>query len=307
MKILNREKTEKPDVTRSTFGDRYRIFCYKHLGKRLDNKTNEALADKLRRANVSMTPGLYQSIIYFTVAFSALVSFLLTFAFFFFIGKMTNWPILVFLITSLSAGVSYGYLPMVTNMRISKRKVMIDKELPFSLSELSILASTGLSPIHVIKRMAARTKDEAMATEFKKIVFKAEVEGKDLITALGETAKETPSEALRDSLWDLANMIHQGGNLDDYLRTKADDVMNMKRSVQKELIEKLMGTSDMYVSLVLVGVLFIGIGAFLIDAMNSTAGGLSADTLLILLAYVMVPVASFAFIMIVSSSYSKVE
>ena len=222
-----------------------------------------------------------------------------------FILNLQSWPIVVLLIVVVSAGTAAGYLPMVTNSRISKRKAQIDKELPFSLSELSILASTGLSPIEVIKRMASRTKNEAMASEYKKIVFKTEVEGKDIITALGETARETPSVALRESFWDLANMIHQGGNLDEYLRMKADEVMSLKRSVQKEFIEKLMGTSDMYVSLVLVGVLFIGVAAFLIDAMGS-GGGISGDSLLMLLAYVIVPVASVVFIIVVSSSYSKV-
>jgi flagellar protein FlaJ len=196
---------------------------------------------------------------------------------------------------------------MTLNNRITNRRVKIDQELAFSLSELSILASTGLSPIEVMRRMSQRCQDEAMLAEYKKIVYKIDIEGKDIISSLGETARETPSSRLRESLWDLANMIHQGGNLDEYLRKKADEVLSLKRTLQKEFVDRLMGLSEVFVSLVLVGVLFIGIAAFLLQATGTTAGAIDGGTLLLLLAFLIVPVSAFAFIMIISSAYSKTE
>ena len=155
--------------------------------------------------------------------------------------------------------------------------------------------------------MAQRDINPAMAGEFKRIIFKIDVEGKDLITALGETAKETPSDMLRETLWDLSNMIHQGGNLDVYLRAKADEILNLKRAIQKEFIDKLTTLSDVYVSLVLIGVLFIGIAAFLIDALGTTFAGIDAQTLLLLLTFFIIPVAVFAVAMLATTAYAKSE
>jgi archaeal flagellar protein FlaJ len=102
-------------------------------------------------------------------------------------------------------------------------------------------------------------------------------------------------------------MIHQGGNLDEYLRAKSDDVLKLKRLVQKEFIERLTTFLDMYVSLVLVGVLMIAVGAFLINAFGSTAVGLDANELLLVLTFGLVPVAVIMTIVLISIAYAKSE
>jgi flagellar protein FlaJ len=190
-------------------------------------------------------------------------------------------------------------------MKISNRKTNIERELPFILSELSILASTGLSPIGILRKMAKRNENDIISAEFRRIIYKIDVEGKDLISALSEAASETPSYLFRENLWDLANMIHQGRNLDEYLRMKADQVMQIQREIQKSFIEKLARYSEMYISLVLVGILFLSIGAYLIDAMGSTMMDLDADGIFMLLTYGIIPLAVLVTFMIVSMAYSK--
>ena len=101
--------------------------------------------------------------------------------------------------------------------RISNRKDELERELPFSLSEMSVMASTGMSPIALVRRrMAKRTHDPSMTGRVQtNRLPDGHIQGKDLITALAETAKESPSNAVRETFWDIANMIHQGGNLDE--------------------------------------------------------------------------------------------
>jgi archaellum biogenesis protein FlaJ (TadC family) len=102
-------------------------------------------------------------------------------------------------------------------------------------------------------------------------------------------------------------MIHQGGDLDGYLRSKADDVMKAKRATQKEFIDKLSTYSDIYITLVLIGVLFIGIGAFMIDALGSSIMGLGSDTILLGLTFGIIPVSVAVIAVMVASAYSKVD
>jgi len=164
-----------------------------------------------------------------------------------------------------------------------------------------------MSPIELILKMAGRNHDPVMTSEFQRIVYKSDVQGKDLITAITETAKESTSLSLRETLWDLANMIHQGGNLDEYLRNKSDDILRLKRTTQKEFIERLQTFVDMYVSLVMVGVLMIAVGAFLLNAFGSTAAGLTSDELLLLLTYGLMPVAVAMTSIMIMIAYARAE
>ncbi len=294
----------------SSFSSRYNTFCYHLLGRRLEKENDEGrdkLAQKLRQANITMTPGLYLARNYVTsliVFFISLVLYAIIFAL---ILVSPMWLLFMIALSSVSAGSVLMFFPFTMNSRITNRAARIDQELPFTLSELSILASTGLSPVEIVRRIAKRTASETVSAEFKKTVYKLDVEGKDLISALSETARESPSQSFRETLWDLTNMIHQGGDLDRYLRTKADDVMKTKRAVQKEFIDKIATYSDIYITVVLVGVLFAGIGAFLMDAMDSPMMGLDGDSLLLLTTFLALPLAIFMIGIIVAMSYSKVE
>jgi len=301
-------KTVKDKIEKKTFTDRYNNFCYRALGNRLENeKKHSDLAEKLRQGNMGITPGLYLSrniITSVTVAIASLVFY--SFLFLVLLQSDLSY-ILILALTLVCAVGGYMILPFTAVSRRSRRASSIEKELPYTLSELAIMASTGLSPVEIFRRIAKRNEKEAISAEFKKTVYKMDIEGKDLISAISETARESPSLGFRETLWDLANMVHQGGNLDEYLRNKADDVMRMKRENQKAFIDKLGTYSDLYITLVLIGILFISIGAFLIDAMGSSFGGLSSDLLLQGLTWGMLPISVAIFGLLISSEYSKVE
>ncbi len=76
---------------------------------------------------------------------------------------------------------------------------------------------------------------------------------------------------------------------------------------QKEFIERLQTFVDMYVSLVLVGVLLIAVAAFLLNSFGSTAEGLSANELLELLTYGIVPLAVIVTTVMISVAYGRAE
>jgi len=306
-------KDTKPGETSApkssaSFSKSYGTFCYKLLGARFEQGAgSELLAERLQRAGMDITPGMYYSVTYLTTLLGAVGAFVLSLVLFHFLVKVPDWYAYVALITGVALAALFAGFRFLTSSRIANRKDQLERELPFTLSELSVLASTGMSPIQLVRRFARRDHDPAMTLEFKRVVYRTDVEGKDLITALAETAKGSPSQSVRESFWDLANMIHQGGNLDEYLRAKSDDVLRLKRLVQKEFIERLSTFLDMYVSLVLVGVLMIAVGAFLINALGSTAAGLSANELLLLLTFGFVPVAVAMTIILISIAYARAE
>jgi len=286
----------------------YRVFCYRVLGERLDRgEPDEILAERLKQAGINASPGMHRSVEILTTIFAVVAVTVIGVLLFHFVIHVPDWYAYLALVIGVTFGSVLLGFRFLLNTRIANRKDRLDRELPFTLSELSVLASTGTSPIRLFRRMAQRDHDPAMTGEFKKVVYKTDVQGKDLISALAETAKESPSQSVRESFWDIANMIHQGGNLDEYLRNKSDDVMKLKRLIQKEFIERLSTFLDMYVSLVLVGVLMIAVAAFLLNALGSTANGLDANELLLLLTFGLVPVAVAMTIVLISIAYAKAE
>ncbi len=301
-------KTNVPDKV--AFINRYGTFSYRLWRKRLirdlDTKKHESLSVKLKRADMQLTPEIYISMIYLTAILAFTASLCVSFFLFFIILQNPTWYLFVLALTAIVTGTSVAILPLSMQMRMSKRRMEMEKELPFMVSELSIMASTGLSPIEIIRRMSLRDVNYNIKVELKKVVFKTDVEGKDIVTALGEAARESPSENFREIFWDLSNMIHQGGNLDTYLRMKADNIMNLRREIQSSMINRLATYADIYISGVVMMVLLVGVGAFLIDVTGG-GEGLTADTLLLLLTYGIVPIAILVIAMLIKMTYSKSE
>lgn len=290
------------------FLNRYRAFCYRRLGAWFDRRyPSEELAEHLKQAGVNASPGMHRSVLVVTSLLAVLGAGLVALLLFGVLLHVPNGLLFVGPIAAVSGGATAAAFQSLISTRTVNRKEQLERELPFTLSELSVLASTGMSPIALVRRMAARSHDPAMTAEFKKVVYKADLQGKDLITALAETAKESASNSLREALWDLASMIHQGGNLDEYLRSKSDDVLKLRRSIQKEFVERLTTFVDIYVSLVLIGVLMIGVGSFLLDAFGSTILGLNANDLLLLLTYGIVPLAVVVTAIMISMAYARIE
>ncbi len=306
--IPTADPSAPPKAAKKDFTTSFQTWAYRRVGQGFDRgEGSPVLAEKLKQAGLTATPGMH----YATMLVAALIGSVVTaaFAFFLFFGVLHSpiWYLYVLLVGGVTVGAVVGGFSFLLNTRIANRKDALERELPFTLSELSVLASTGTSPIRLFRRMAQRDHDPAMTGEFRRIIYKTDVQGKDLITALAETAKETPSTSVRESFWDIANMIHQGGNLDEYLRNKSDDVLKLKRLVQKEFIERLSTFLDMYVSLVVTGVLLIAVAAFLLNAFESTAAGLDANELLLLLTFGLVPLAVAMTIILISIAYSRAE
>jgi len=294
--------------TRPNFATRYRNLCYRVLGSRLERGGgSDVLQERLKRAGMNVPAPVYTAQMAVTALISTAGMAAVGYLLFFEVLREPIWYLYVLGLAGLGGISVVGGFRFLVDTRITNRKDALERELPFTLSELSVLASTGTSPIRLIRRMAQRDHDPAMTGIFREVVYRTDVQGKDLITALAETAKESPSTPVRDTFWDLANMIHQGGDLDEYLRSKSDDIMQLKRLVQKEFIERLSTFLDMYVSLVLVGVLMIAVGAFLLNALGSTAGGLNANELLLVLTFGLVPMAVFMTVIMVSMAYARAE
>jgi flagellar protein FlaJ len=171
---------------------------------------------------------------------------------------------------------------------------------------MSILTSSGVSPEKVFYSLSNMTVPLAVSAESKDIVRDVNLFGSDIISALEEISKRTPSEKFREMIEGFISTIHSGGNMPAYLREKSRQYMRLKKLSLKKYSDTLSMLSEAYVALLLTGPLFLVI---MLAVMAMLGGGglglLSPDLLLNLLTYLAIPLGATVFLIILDAASPK--
>jgi flagellar protein FlaJ len=196
----------------------------------------------------------------------------------------------------------YGY-PVY---RADAVKRQVEDELPFTTGYMAILASAGVSPESVFKSISDLPVPLALSSQAKDVVRDVNLFGSDIISALVEASKRTPSERYREFVEGFVSTIHSGGNLPSYLRGKSAQYMKLKRINLKKYSDTLSMLAEFYVTILLTGPLMMVI---MLTVMAMLGGGglgiLSPNLLLNLLTYTAIPLGAIVFLIILDSSSLK--
>ena len=279
----------------TVFIDRYLKFCYR-LGKRLDKKPKTSLQMKLSRANITdISTGTFLAVEIITTVISAAGAFILTFILFhsLFISLSVSG------LTALSA---FGSFPLLLHVRTYNRMVNINRELPYALSHMSIMAGTGATPLKAIEEIATSDYGD-VSSEFRKMLYKTNVQGEDAVSALDHLAKVTPSPVFRELCLDLANIIHTGGGLSDYLENKSAHLLEERRRIEKQFADSLSIYAESYVGGILMLVILGIVGVITAGVLGLTPFGLPIKTIFDLFIYGVVPAVSGLFLLILELMY----
>ncbi len=190
--------------------------------------------------------------------------------------------------------------------RADSLKRKLEDELPFTTAYMAILTSAGVSPERIFHSLSNLSVPLAASTEAKDVVRDVNLFGVDIISALQQTSKRTPSERFREMIEGFISTIHSGGNLAAYLREKTRQYMRLKRIGLKKYSDTLSILSEFYVALLLTGPLLLII---MLSVMAMLGGGdlgiLSPDLLLNLLTYMGIPLGALIFLIILDTVSPK--
>jgi flagellar protein FlaJ len=190
--------------------------------------------------------------------------------------------------------------------RADKFRRELEDELPFTTGYMAILTSAGISPEKIFYSLSNLSVPLAVSQEAKNIARNVNLFGSDIISALEETSKRTPSERLREMLEGFISTIHSGGNLSAYLRDKSKQYMKLKRINLRKFSDTLSTLSEFYVALLVTGPLLLVI---MLAVMTMLGGGglgiLSPELLLDLLTYIGIPLGSIMFLIILDAVSPK--
>jgi len=182
----------------------------------------------------------------------------------------------------------------------------LEDELPFTTGYMSILTSAGVSPEKVFYSLSELSVPLAVSSEAKNIVRDVNLFGSDIISALEEASKRTPSERFREMLEGFISTVHSGANSTAYLREKSKQYMKLKRISLHKFSDTLSMLSEFYVSILLTGPLLLVI---MLAVMAMLGGGslgiLSPDLLLGLLTYIGLPIGAIVFLIILDAASPK--
>jgi flagellar protein FlaJ len=190
--------------------------------------------------------------------------------------------------------------------RADKLRRQLDDELPFTTGYMAILASAGVSPERIFYSVSNVTVPLAISAEAMDVVRNVTLFGADIISALEQTSKRTPSERLRETLEGFISTIHSGGNLAAYLREKSQQHMKLKRISLRKFSDTLSALSESYVAVLVTGPLLLVIMLAVMAMLGGGGlGGLSPDLLLQILTYIGIPVGSIIFLIILDAVSPK--
>lgn len=182
----------------------------------------------------------------------------------------------------------------------------LEDELPFTTGYMAILTSAGVSPEKIFYSLSNLSMQLTVSQEAKDVARDVNLFGSDIISALEETSKRTPSERFREMLEGLISTIHSGGNLSAYLREKSRQYMKLKRINLRKFSDTLSTLSEFYVALLVTGPLLMVIMLAVMTMMGGgNLGALSPDLLLQILSYIGIPLGSIMFLIILDAVSPK--
>ncbi len=256
----------QPTLSFENFFEAYKRFCY-IFGQSFDKNPNRDITKLIYQADLEMTPGMFTSLWLVTSILGGILMLILSSL----ILMLPRSPLFtkapfvyIVLISVIGAAASAIGFPFYLQNEIENKKRDIDKQIPYALAFMSILASSGATPLEIIRRLSREDYGQ-ISNEFRKVLFRVDILGEDVVTAMNGLVHNTPSDLFRDICVDLTNIIYGGGGLKSYLETKSKDLMSIRRLTYKEFVDSLaifgegyLGGVVMTLTLAILGIVISG-------------------------------------------------
>ncbi len=181
------------------------------------------------------------------------------------------------------------------------RAMEMEEVLPSAVMHMSTLSGTGLSLPDILRILSTMEEYGPLAEEFKRIYKDITVFGKDVITALSDSAKRSPSTLWTETVWGMISVLRSGGSLREYLQLRSKEMKEYRERMEKKLLDRLGLIMELYIVLFVLapvlGVIMLAVMGFI---GGEVVAGLDPNTLLLILVYGYVPLAGIVSLAIVN-------
>jgi len=273
--------------------------AFKMFGKLAEkNKNVSKLGEDILKAHMLIRPQEYIAYVYFLtmlVAIPLLIIFILTLL-------LGNMIISLLMVMALIIGPVVTYILMIGNpTSLAKtRGKKIDGKLPSTMNFISALASADVNVDMIFKELAIRPEYGEVSKEAEWITRDTELLGKDILTALRDGAKRSPSQKWSEFLQGVVTTSTSGGRLKPYFIAKGEEFENELKLQMKRTNETISLFAESFVTVGVAFPLFLII-IVAIMALISPNPGISL-ILLYFVVLIMLPVLIILFAWIIKST-----
>jgi flagellar protein FlaJ len=182
--------------------------------------------------------------------------------------------------------------------RADSLKRDLEDSLPFTTSYMAILADAGVPPDHIFLSLANANVSPSVVLKARTIVRDVELFGYDVLSAMENASKRTPSEKFKEMLEGFIGTVHSGGDLAAYLNTRSKQYMKTKRIALRKFSDTLSILAEFYVTLLVAGPLILVVMLAVMGMLGGGSGMLDPNLLLDLLTYIGLPIGSIVFLIL---------
>jgi len=183
----------------------------------------------------------------------------------------------------------------------SNRKRSIDTMLPYAVHYMSAMSGAGVIPVDIFSSLAKNKIYGEAAVEASYVVRDVKVLGNDLVQAMKNVASTTPSYRMQEFLQGAITIVSSGGDLESFFKLKAEQFVIESKREQKEFLDTLGLIAETYVTAFVAGPLFL----IVMMSVMTIMGGMNL-MLMYLLIYLVIPLGSLVFVILVNSMTPEV-
>jgi Flp pilus assembly protein TadB len=265
--------------------------------KIINEKTFQDLERDLIKANLQFTPRNYISVIFLTTCIAFFAGIVIGIFFLFFkigatlpiitmaTGEFTSrlWKSL--LIVALSPILTFIVMYIYPNLEKSSTETKIEEELPFATIHMSAISGSMIDPSKIFDIIISTYEYPYLEKEFKKLLNEINLYGYDLVSALRNSAYNSPSKKLSELFNGLATTINSGGYLPEFFDKRAQTLLFEDRLEREKKTKSAETFMDIYISLVIAAPMILMI---LLMMMKISGLGISMSTSMITVIMILV-------------------
>ncbi len=269
-------------------------FSSKHVSEKL--KHDLASAHMNIKADAYLAQALLYSLIGLIVSSPLSIMLFLLFPSFLSGQLLLIFQIVFLLLPLLVAGGVFLIYTQLPGSNAKMRGKKIDVNLSYALNFVSAMSSAGVTPTEIFRSLSKQSIYGEVQQEASWIYRDVAVLGKDILSAIRENMKRTPSERFKEFLQGLIVTVTSGGSLKTYFSAKAQQYMVENRQRQRQMIESLGIMAESYVTAAVAGILLLFI---VIPLMMIISGDTSQMIFLYVIVFLVVPLIHIGFAFVI--------
>ncbi|WP_246999812.1 type II secretion system F family protein [Halosolutus gelatinilyticus] len=198
---------------------------------------------------------------------------------------------------AIAAGGTYWLRWWYPTYAADGRARRIEAGMPSTVAFIYALSRSGMEFPKVIRIVAAQDETYgAAAEEFEIAVRNMDTFGMDVVSAVREMGRRSPSPQFREFTENLASVLQSGHSLSAFLERQYHDYQEESESQQERMLELLGTLAEAYVTVLVAGPLFL----ITVLVIIGIAVGDTLDPLRVLI-YLIVPFGNLAFVIYLST------